>query len=94
LPNTKAALDDHWFKPHFEELGALCKGIADDYGKWTDKSKFEAVGDLADAVVAEGGLTISNHTSDGGFYVHVPYTPETMPGMGNESESPNSGTGS
>jgi hypothetical protein len=79
LPNTKAALEGHWFQPHFERLYAVCKSIAEDYGKWTDRSKFEALGDLADEIVREGGLTVSDFDSNGGFYVHVPFTPQTMP---------------
>lgn len=71
LPITKAALEGHWFKPYFERLGVLCKSVADDYGKWTDRSKFELLGDLADEIVEEGGLTLSGFTADGGFYVQV-----------------------
>lgn len=79
LPNTKAVLEGHWFKPHFERLDAVCKSIAEDYGKWSDRSKFEALGDLADEIVREGGLSVSDFRSDGGFHVHVPFTLETMP---------------
>jgi hypothetical protein len=79
LPNTKAALEGHWFAPYFEQLKMLCESVAADYGKWPDRSKFEAIGDLADQIVAQGGLIVSDFTDDGGFYVHVPFTPETMP---------------
>ncbi len=81
LPKTKAALGGHWFKPHFEALDALCRSIAEDYGKWTDRSKFEALGALADEIVREGGLSVSDFRSDGGFYVHVPFTSETLPDL-------------
>ncbi len=80
-PNTIAALDGHWFKPYFERLSAACKSIADDYGKWTERSKFEVIGDLADEIVQEGGLVISNYTDDGGFHVDIPFSPDTMPDM-------------
>jgi hypothetical protein len=79
LPKTKASLDGHWFKPHFERIGAACKSIAEDYGKWTDQTKFEALGDIVDEIVREGGLSVSDFRSDGGFYVNVPFTAETMP---------------
>jgi hypothetical protein len=42
-------------------------------------SLFEAIGDLADQIVAQGGLTVSDFTDDGGFYVHIPLIPETTP---------------
>jgi hypothetical protein len=79
LPQTKTALEGHWFAPHFEQLKILCESVATDYGKWLERDKFEAIGDLADQIVVQGGLIVSDFTDDGGFYVHVPFTPETMP---------------
>jgi hypothetical protein len=79
LPKTKVALEGHWFAPHFTKLQQVCEDIASEYGKWTDHSKFDALGDLADEIVAQGGLIISGHRADGGFYVHTPLMPETMP---------------
>ena len=79
LPKTKAALDDHWFEPFFAKLQQACADIAADYGKWTDRSAFEALGDVADEIVAHGGVIVSGHKENGGFYVHIPFTPETMP---------------
>lgn len=79
LPKTKAALEGHWFAPFFDRLKQTCADIASNYGKWTDYSAFEALGDLADEVVADGGLIISGHQQDGGFYVDIPFTFETVP---------------
>lgn len=79
LPKTKKALESHWFAPFFEKLAKVCENIATEYGKWTDRSSFEALGDLADEIVAVGGLTISGHRDDGGFYVDIPLTPGTTP---------------
>lgn len=79
LPKTKAALEGHWFEPFFDKLKQACADIAANYGKWSDRSAFEALGDLADEIVADGGIIISGHRTDGGFYVHIPFTPETMP---------------
>jgi hypothetical protein len=78
LPKTKAALDGHWFDPYFDKLKQASADIAADYGKWTDRSAFEALGDLADEIVVDGGVIISGHQDDGGFYVDIPFTPETM----------------
>jgi hypothetical protein len=78
LPATKAALDGHWFAPYFDRLAACCKSIADDYGTWIDTKSFETLGDLADQLVAEGGLRIYRR-EDGAVGFDVPFTPETMP---------------
>lgn len=78
LPATKAVLEGHWFSPYFDRLGTICKRIADDYGQWSDKSRFEALGDLADDLVIDGGLAVS-HLDDGRLYVDIPFTLETMP---------------
>ncbi|WP_291850645.1 hypothetical protein [Bradyrhizobium sp.] len=79
LPKTEAALEGHWFEPFFEKLGDACTDLAANYGKWKDQSAFEIIGDLADEIVAEGGVIISDHREDGGFYVEIPFTPEAMP---------------
>ena len=79
LPKTKKALEGHWFEPYFQKLKEVCADIARDYGQWHDRKVFEALGDLADEIVAEGGLLISGHREDGGFWVEIPFTPETMP---------------
>lgn len=79
LPKTKAALDGHWFEPFFDKLKQVYADISANYGRWSDRSAFEALGNLADEIVADGGVIISNHTEDGGFYVDIPLTPETTP---------------
>jgi hypothetical protein len=73
VPKTKAALEGHWFEPYFDKLKQACADIAADYGKWTDRCTFEALGDLADDIVADGGLIISGHRDDGGFHVDIPF---------------------
>lgn len=78
FPKTTAALRDHWFAPHFDRLSAILGRIADEYGKWSDQGQFEAIGDLADEIVAEGGMTISRF-DNGSLYVDIPFSPETIP---------------
>lgn len=79
LPKAAAALDGHWFSPYFEKLGKVLSAIAADYGKWTDMSTFEALGDLADEIVSGGGVTLS-YRANGQLYADIPFSPETMPG--------------
>jgi hypothetical protein len=81
LPKTKAALEGHSFAAHFVKLKELCESIATDYGNWTDRSKFETIGNLADEIVVEGGLIVSDFRDDGGFYVHVRPPDETIPDL-------------
>lgn len=78
FPKTITALDGHWFAPYFERLQTLLNRVADDYGNWSDQSQFEAIGELVDEIVVEGGVIVS-HLSDGSLYVDIPFTPETMP---------------
>lgn len=82
MPRTVEALNGHWFAPYFTRLGEALEEIAKDYGKWTDKSSFEVVGDLADELLARGGIHYKSRP-DGRLYIDIPFTPETMP---NEAE--------
>jgi hypothetical protein len=79
LPETRSALVGHWFEPYFERLRDVCAHIFSEYGKWQDRSAFEALGDLADEVVADGGLIVCGDLGDGRFQVRIPFTPATMP---------------
>lgn len=78
LPETKAALVGHWFEPRFTRLGEVCKEITDEFGKWRDKASFEKIGDIADEIIAEGGV-IWTTLDDGSPYVDVPFYTDTMP---------------
>jgi len=64
--------------PYFIRLKAACEKIAQDDGKWRDLADFDVIGDLVDELVAAGGLRITDQP-DGGLYVDIPFTPETMP---------------
>ncbi len=77
-PHFEAALADHWFEPYFHRLGEACKAIAAQYGVWQDHSLFEVIGDIADDLVAEGGI-LSTTLDDGRLYLDIPFTPATMP---------------
>ena len=78
LPRTATALDGHWFSRYFKKLGDAHSAIAADYGRWNDLSAFEALGDLADEIIADGGVIVS-YRPDGQPYADIPFTPETMP---------------
>jgi hypothetical protein len=78
MPRTVEALKGHWFAPYFARLGEALKDIEKDYGKWTDKSSFEVIGDLADELLAQGGIHYKSRP-DGRLYIDIPFTAETMP---------------
>jgi hypothetical protein len=63
----------------FGKLKQACVDIAAACGKWTDRGALEAFGDLVDEIVADGGVIIFGHRNDGGIYVDIPFTPETIP---------------
>ena len=71
LPKTKAALTDHWFAPHFHRLSQLCRDIADSYGAWTDQEPFEALGSLAEAIVAKNGVIVTRQAGND-LWVDIP----------------------
>lgn len=77
-PNLEAILAGHWFEAYFHRLNKACKAIAAQYGEWRDHSLFEVIGDIADDMVAEGGILCTT-LQDGRLYLDIPLTPETMP---------------
>lgn len=78
LPRTSEALTGHWFTPFFEQLGVACECIDSEYGLWANQDAFEAIGDLADRLIAAGGLHIKTR-ADGQQWIDIPYSPDTMP---------------
>lgn len=78
LPRTQCALSTHWFAPYCMQLEAALDAVKVDYGRWVDKGTFEKIGDIADQLVRDRGLSMRRMV--GGFvYVDVPFTAATMP---------------
>ena len=77
LPAVRDALVDHWFHDYFQRLEELCVSLAKQYGEWTDKGAFEAIGDLADELVTNASIHITVQ-QDGRLYVEIPHTLETL----------------
>lgn len=78
VPTTADPLQDHWFFPFFERLDTACKTLAADYGNWADSQPFDALGDIAQDLIAIGGLNFGRHEDDR-ISVDIPFTVETMP---------------
>ena len=70
-PKTVAAMDGHWFAPHLEALQIRLAALFDDFGTWEAYAPFEALGDLAEILVAEGGVTVERLPA-GQVWIRVP----------------------
>ncbi|MDQ0568985.1 glutathione S-transferase [Variovorax paradoxus] len=68
---TTAALDGHWFRKYFDELHTACRSLWAENGRWTSMAGFEAIADICDRVVAEGGLH-PRYMADGQVFVGIP----------------------
>lgn len=75
---TVEALAGHWFAPYFARLDEACRAIAKSYGRWPDQSTFEAIGDIADELVAFGGV-LFRYPEPGKLRIEIPYTADTIP---------------
>jgi hypothetical protein len=78
IPTTADPLKDHWFLPFFERLDEACKATAADLDNWTSSAPFDAISDIAEDLVAEGGMHFGRH-DDGRISLDIPFTIETMP---------------
>jgi hypothetical protein len=79
VPKAREALQGHWFAPYFERLNEALKTLWSKYANWTDRTEFEPIGNILSEIVAEGGLLVTPQ-SEGGYYIDIPFTAETMPG--------------
>ncbi len=72
-----SVLTGHWFEPFLQALCDACEGVASNYGEWTDMEDFKTISAVLDDLVCRAGLFITEQ-EDGGAYVHIPFTDETM----------------
>lgn len=77
VSTTVDALQDHWFLPFFERLDSCCKAIAADLDNWHNNILFDALGDIAEDLVADGGMNFVRHEDDQ-ISLDIPMTVETM----------------
>lgn len=78
VQTTADSLKGHWFLPFFERLEAACKALAANYGAWLDSQPFDVLGDVAQDLVAAGGLRFERH-EDGRVSLDIPLTADTIP---------------
>jgi hypothetical protein len=83
VPSTASALTDHWFFPYFERLDNACKAIAADLGTWSSSEPFDELRQLAEDLVADGGMHFQQH-NDGRVSVDIPLSIATMPSYPDE----------
>ena len=70
-------LAGHWFEPFYRRLHDACGVVFDQYGRWTDQTSFERLGDLSQDLVQDGGVRIERIGDD--VRIFVPLTASTMP---------------
>jgi hypothetical protein len=56
FPKTVSALEGHWFRDAFRDMDLLLRQIASELGRWSDKSRFEQIADIADAIIEANAL--------------------------------------
>lgn len=78
VPQTRAVLEGHWFAPFWARLECACKEISGQYGQWTDHGVFETIGDIADDLLADGGVHL-RFSGEGVTGFDIPFTADTMP---------------
>ncbi len=77
---VRAALGSHWFLPFFERLEAALDAIAQQRGEWQDRSCFDAIADLCDDLMEDGGMRFyDSPTHPRQIGVDIPLTPQTTP---------------
>lgn len=64
VPSTANALQNHWFLPFFERLDSSCKAIAAEAGGWKSSAYFDEIEDIAEELVADGGMHFLRHGDD------------------------------
>lgn len=78
MSRTAAALEGHWFEPYFLRLDLMCAELTETWARWKSHEDFEVIGDLAERLVEDGGVFVTRQ-ADGGVYVNIPFTGDTMP---------------
>ena len=64
VATTADAVQDHWFLPFFERLDNSCKAIAADLGIWKHSTYFDELEDIAEDLVADGGMQFVRHEDE------------------------------
>src|ERR1035437_5515323 len=67
-----------YFAPTFTKLSACLENMWSSYGHWTGLEVFDPLKEIAHSFLKTGGVDIQDREG-GAAYIHVPFTPETMP---------------
>lgn len=65
-------ISGQWFEPFLQKLHDVLQAIYLKYGAWKDQTQFEMVADLAEDLLANGGITF-HYSSDGVLQFHFPH---------------------
>jgi hypothetical protein len=64
------ALNGHWFFPYFDRLQRACEALFENFGNWSDKSGFEAIGDIVEDIVTDRIMKLWHHP-DGTYTIYI-----------------------
>jgi len=68
--SARDALSDHWFEPYFERLKQACEDLYDQFGNWSEKSGFNAIGDIVEDIVTDRVMKLW-HWPDGTYTIYI-----------------------
>lgn len=65
-------ISGQWFEPFLKKLYDALQAIYLEHGAWKDQSQFEIIGDLAEDLLANSGITF-HYSSDGALQFYFPH---------------------
>ena len=69
---ASSMLEGSWFEPHFNRLEDALQGLWGRFGTWASLGEFDVLGDIAQDLIAQGGIEI-RHMPDGAIFIDVPF---------------------
>jgi len=78
VPRAKALFGDGFYSEFLQEIWTILKALWSNRGTWSSRAEFDPLKRIVHEMLAAAGLHLESQPN-GQFYVHIPYTPETMP---------------
>jgi hypothetical protein len=66
-PKVITTLSNHPFKPMFEQLATVLRGLYDEYGKWHGEGVYEPLKQLAESTLRMAGVVIEDRPNHAAF---------------------------
>lgn len=78
VPRVKALFSDGFYSEFLQEIWTILRALWSNRGTWSSRAEFDPLKRVVHEMLAAAGLHLQPRP-EGQFYVHIPYTPETMP---------------